>query len=245
MVGIWEEYGRALIPPINICLLMCPLTKQLVLPSVYLFNTESTAVEIYMHWLVAMRGWLKFIEWYSKWPAQAHRMMGMSTSDDRCTASSRCTSSGWCTSSGRCTSSGQCMSSSRHRCNIMLLMGMGVEEQVHVEGQVHIEWPVHVEWLVHVEWQAHIEQLVNIEQWAQVWCHIVVDGNGIKGDGGGWSTVVNGDGAEWRSWVLWWVWARWMAGTHQVAELGGGDGVQHCGWFSKWAREGPSSNSTQ
>jgi len=34
MVGIWEEYGRALMPPINICLLMCPLTKQPVLPSV-------------------------------------------------------------------------------------------------------------------------------------------------------------------------------------------------------------------
>ena len=33
MVGIWEEYGRALMPPINICLLMCPLAKQLVLPS--------------------------------------------------------------------------------------------------------------------------------------------------------------------------------------------------------------------
>jgi len=28
-----------------------------------------------MHWLVAMRGWLKFIEWYSKWLAQAHQMM--------------------------------------------------------------------------------------------------------------------------------------------------------------------------
>jgi len=34
MVGIWEEYGRALMPPINICLLMCPLAKQPVLPSV-------------------------------------------------------------------------------------------------------------------------------------------------------------------------------------------------------------------
>ena len=41
----------------------------------YLFNTESIAVEIYMHWLVAMRGWLKFIEWYSKWLARAHQMM--------------------------------------------------------------------------------------------------------------------------------------------------------------------------
>jgi len=133
----------------------------------------------------------------------------------------------------------------------MLLMGMGVKEQVHVEGQVHIEWPVHIEWLVHVEWpvhvewQVHIERPVNVEQWAQVWCHIVVDGNGIKGDGGGCPAVVNGNGAEWRSWVLWWVWARWMVGTCRVAELGGGDGVQHHGWFSEWAREGPLSNSTQ
>ena len=186
-----------------------------------------------MHWLVAMRGWLKFIEWYSKWLAQAHQMMGMSTSDDGCTVS------GGCTLRGRCTSSGQCMSSSRHRCSVMLLMGIGVEEQVHVKGQVHIEW------LVHVEWQAHIKRPVNIEQWAQVQRHVVVDGNGIKGDGGGCCAVSNGDGAEWCSWVLWWVWARRMVGTHRVAELGGGDGVRHHGWFSKWAREGPSSNSTQ
>ena len=153
----------------------------------YLFNTESTAVEIYMHWLVATRGWLKFIEWYSKWLAQAHQMMGMSTSDNRHTVSSRCMSSGWCMSSSGC------------RCGVTLLMGMGVEEQVHVEGQVHIEWPVHV------EWQAHIKQLVHIEQWAQVRHHIVVDGNGIKGDGGGCCAFGNGDGAEWHSWVLWWV----------------------------------------
>jgi len=36
-----------------------------------------------------------------------------------------------------------------------------------------------------------------------------------------------------------------MVGTHRVAALGGGDGVWHRGWFSEWAREGPSSNSTQ
>jgi len=64
---------------------------------------------------------------------------------------------------------------------------------VHVEGQVHIEQLVHVVWLVHIEW------LVHNEQWAQVQCHIVVDGNGIKGDGGGYRTVSNGDGAEWCS----------------------------------------------
>ena len=78
----------------------------------------------------------------------------------------------------------------------MLLMGMGVEGQVHVE------------------WQVHIKRLVHIKQWAQVQHHIVVDGNGIKGDGGGFRTVGNGDGAEWHSWVLWWVWACWMVGMH-------------------------------
>ena len=81
-----------------------------------------------MHWLVAMRGWLKFIEWYSKWLAQAHWMMGMSTSDDRCTASGRCTLRGWCMLRDWCMLRGRCTSSSRCRCSVMLLlMGMGVE----------------------------------------------------------------------------------------------------------------------
>jgi len=86
---------------------------------------------------------------------------------------------------------------------------------------VHIEWPVHV------------------EQWVQVQHHVVVDGNEIKGDGGGWSAVGNGDGAEWHSWVLWWVWARRMVGTRRVAALGGGDGCASLWLVCRMSQGGP------
>ena len=46
MVGIWEEYGRALMPAINICLLMCPLAKQPVLPSVIGLNVVNANSKI-------------------------------------------------------------------------------------------------------------------------------------------------------------------------------------------------------
>ena len=101
---------------------------------------------------------------------------------------------------------------------------MHVEGQVHIEGQVHVKWPVHV------------------EQQVQVRHHIVVGGNGIKGDGGGCCAVGNGDGTVGFcggfGHVRWWAhieWQHWVVGM----------GVRHCGWFSEWAREGPSSNSTQ
>jgi len=113
-----------------------------------------------------------------------------------------------------------------------------IEQWVHIEGQGHIEGQVHIEWLVHIEWQVQVEWLVQGEQWAQVQCHIVVDGNGIKGDGGGCRTVGNGDGAEWRSWVLWWVWAHWMVGTCRVAPLGGGDGCAALWLFFRMGQGG-------
>ena len=58
--------------------------------------------------------------------------------------------------------------------------------------------------------------------------HIIGDGNVIKGNNSGGCTVCNGDGAEWSSWVLWWVWAcqachptgaHWAAGTDVAVML--------------------------